>query len=183
MRPRQLVFRPNRFKCIPVRELLRDLAFVILAIYMLVSAWNLRPVLQEETICVTGQISQVRQVFSFSRRHNPVAFEISGYACEADLSRNTRYFLERDFSTEDAQVLLFPTRQGYEVVQMRHGDMEFLALESYNAFRSLARGGLFFCGGFILLFFGSTLLYLPFQVDILRIVWRKPGNPRFVIKK
>ncbi len=183
MGPRQLVFRPNRFKCIPVRELLTDLAFVVLAIYMLTTGWGMTPVLQEETICVTGQISGVRRTFSFSRRRNPVAFEVGGYACETDLSWNTRYFLERNFSTEDAQVLLFPTKRGYEVVQVCHGDMEFLTLESYNASRSLARGVLFFCGGLSLLMFGGFLLSLPFRVHILRIVHRKPGKPRFVIKK
>ncbi len=183
MQPRQLVFRPNRFKCIPVRELVASLIFVILAIYMLTTGWGMTPILQEDTICVTGQISGVRRTFSFSRRIDPVAFEIGGYACKAELSRNTRYFLEWDFSTEDAQVLLIPARQGYRAVQVRHGDMEFLTLESYNTSRALARGVLLFCGGIALLFFGGNLLYLPFRVHILRIVWRKPGKPRFAIKK
>ncbi len=159
------------------------MGFVILAIYMLTTGWGMTPILQEETICVTGQISGVRRTFSLFRRTDPVAFGIGGYACKAELSRNTRYFLERDFSTEDAQVLLIPARQDYRAVQVRHGDMEFLTLESYNTSRALARGVLLFCGGILPLFSVGDLLYLPFRVHILRMVYRKPGQPRFAVKK
>ncbi len=150
---------------------------------VLATAWNLQPIMRSQTMSVTGQIENVRRSGFPSRRSHRVCFEIDRYPCEANLDWGVRRFLEWDFASEEANVLLIPAGRGYEAVQIRQGDAFFLRLEEYNFSRGILRILLFCAGGLLLLVFGGNLLWLPFRVHVLRVVHCRPGKPRLSLKK